>query len=69
MRWQEPFGPGRPGDERRRQEQGREGRIEEVIRQSERRRICAWLRTDAPNAGDNDIGALADAIERGERWK
>lgn len=65
MRWQEPFGPGRPGRSSVTLTHAQLGRIEDAIRKSERARIVAWLRTSAPNAEDNDIGTLADAIERG----
>jgi hypothetical protein len=56
-------------DEDRRQEREREGRIEGAIRLSERARIVAWLRTFAPIAEGRDVGALVDAIERGEHWR
>jgi hypothetical protein len=57
------------GGEIRRQEREREGRIEGAIRLSERARIVAWLRTFAPIAEGRDVGALVDAIERGEHWR
>lgn len=72
-RWQEPFGPGRPGDERLRQEREREGRIEAAIRKSERDRIVAWLRDNAPSETRLhppwSVLTLAEMIERGEHWK
>lgn len=69
MRWQEPFGSGRPGDEQRRAEREREGRIEAAIRQSERARVAAWLRALPGRGPLKDSIALADAIERGEHWR
>ena len=47
----------------------REGRIEAAVRQSERARIVAWLRSFAPLAEGRDISGLVDAIERGEHWR
>lgn len=65
-RWQEPFGPGRPGDERKSEREG-EGRIESIIRKSERDRIVAWLRQQGVSS--LRVQSLADDIEAGEHWK
>lgn len=66
-RWQEPFGSGRPGDERK-AERERDGRIEAAIRQSERARIVAWLRADVHGIR-GDVESFAQAIEQGKHWK